>query len=77
MLVTISSIQLEYLFAKSVLLNGRRATASGAFLSTNPCNLIISTSAAVERVLFERQVAVGVESAGRRVRRPNISFCNY
>lgn len=47
-------------------LNGRRTTASGAFLSAAPANLTILTDAAVERVLFEGQKAVGVQIHGKK-----------
>ena len=46
--------------------NGHRITASGAFLSSAPANLTIITDAAVERVLFEGQKAVGVEVPGKK-----------
>ncbi|MCJ1455564.1 hypothetical protein MMC28_005919 [Mycoblastus sanguinarius] len=47
--------------------NGHRITASGAFLSSAPANLTIITDAAVERVLFEGQKAVGVEVPGKKI----------
>ena len=46
-------------------LDGRRITASGAFLSAAPANLTIITDAAVEKVLFEGQKAVGVRTPGK------------
>ena len=46
-------------------LDGRRITASGAFLSPAPTNLTIITDAAVEKVLFEGQKAVGVRVPGK------------
>ena len=45
-------------------LNGRRTTASGAFLSAIPTNLTVLTNTTVERVLFHDRNAVGVEIAG-------------
>ena len=50
--------------------NGRRTTASDAFLSAAPANLMVVTNATVERVLFEGQKAVGVEIAGKRCQAP-------
>ena len=50
--------------------NGRRTTASDAFLSTVLANLTILTNATVERILFEGQKAVGVEIAGKRCQAP-------
>ena len=47
-------------------LDGRRTTASDAFLSAAPANLTIVTDAAVERILFESQKAVGVEIPGKK-----------
>lgn len=49
-------------------LNGRRTTASGAFLpaSAVPTNLTILTDTAVERILFDNRKAVGVEIAGKK-----------
>ena len=41
-------------------LDGRRITASDAFLSAAPANLTIITNAAVEKILFEGQKAIGV-----------------
>ena len=41
-------------------LDGRRITASDAFLSAAPANLTIITDAAVEKILFEGRRAVGV-----------------
>ncbi|KAM0803866.1 glucose-methanol-choline oxidoreductase [Usnea florida] len=41
-------------------LDGRRITASNAFLSAAPANLTIITNAAVEKILFEGRKAVGV-----------------
>ena len=46
--------------------NGRRTTASDAFLSAAPANLTVITNATVERVLFKGQKAVGVEVAGNK-----------
>ena len=50
--------------------NGRRTTASDAFLSATPANLTVVTNTTVERVLFEGQKAVGVEIAGERCQAP-------
>ena len=55
-------------------LDGRRTTASGAFLSAVPANLTILTDTAVERVLCDGQKAVGVEIAGKNSRAPQ-PFC--
>ncbi len=41
-------------------MNGRRVTASGAFLSTRPSNLIVMTDTAVTRVLVQDKKAIGV-----------------
>ena len=46
--------------------NGRRTTASDAFLSAAPGNLTVAINATVERILFKDQRAVGVEIAGKR-----------
>ena len=46
--------------------NGRRTTASDAFLSAAPGNLTVVTNATVERILFEGQKAAGVEIAGKK-----------
>lgn len=46
-------------------LDGRRVTASDAFLSAAPANLTIITDAAVEKILFEGQKAVGVRVPGK------------
>lgn len=48
---------------------GRRATASAAFLSDVPSNLTIMTEAAVERVLFEGRQAVGIKVADKICKR--------
>ena len=47
-------------------LNGRRITASDAFLSASPTNLTILTNTTVKRILFNDQNAVGVEIAGKK-----------
>ncbi|KAI4179599.1 MAG: hypothetical protein LQ346_007161, partial [Caloplaca aetnensis] len=47
--------------------NGRRVTASGAFLSPLPENLHIMTNTAVRKVLFEGMRAVGVDLGARKV----------
>jgi len=44
--------------------DGRRVTASSAYLDDAPPNLTIRTNAAVEKVLFENKKAVGVVLAG-------------
>ena len=49
-------------------LNGRRTTASGAFLSAVPANLTIMTDTAVERILFDGKKAMGVDIAGKKSR---------
>ena len=41
-------------------LDGRRITASDAFISAAPVNLTIIADAAVEKILFEGQKAIGV-----------------
>lgn len=46
--------------------NGRRVTASGAFLSPLPENLHIMTNTAVRKVLFEGMRAVGVDLGARK-----------
>ena len=43
-----------------------RVTASGAYLSSQPRNLTIRTEAAVEKILFQRKKAVGVEVNGTK-----------
>ncbi|KAL9012166.1 MAG: hypothetical protein Q9173_003047 [Seirophora scorigena] len=47
--------------------NGRRATASGAFLSQRPGNLHIMTDAAVTKVVFHGKKATAVEVNGKKV----------
>ena len=47
-------------------LNGRRTTASDAFISEVPANLTVMTDTAVEKILFDGQKAVGVEITGKK-----------
>ena len=42
----------------------RRVTASTAYLSNAPPNLTIKTNTTVDRILFEGNKAVGVETKG-------------
>ena len=46
-------------------LNGRRTTASDAFLSSTPANLTIMTDAPVSRVLIKDEKAIGVHVLGK------------
>lgn len=48
--------------------NGRRATASGAFLSQRPDNLHIMTDAAVTKVVFQGKKATAIEVNGKKSR---------
>ena len=43
--------------------NGRRTTASGAYLSNVPPNLTIITDVTIEEILFDQSSAVGVKTS--------------
>ena len=47
-------------------LNGRRTTASDAFLSTARTYFTIFTNTAIERILFNGQRAIAVQIAGKK-----------
>ncbi|KAI4114978.1 MAG: hypothetical protein LQ345_004335 [Seirophora villosa] len=47
--------------------NGRRATASGAFLSQRPDNLHVMTDAAVTKVVFQGKKATAIEVNGKKI----------
>lgn len=47
--------------------NGRRVTASGAFLSTRPSNLKVMTNTAVTKVLIQDEEAIGVATGQRKI----------
>lgn len=46
--------------------NGRRVTASGAFLSTRPSNLQVMTNTAVTKVLIQDEEAIGIAIGERK-----------
>lgn len=50
--------------------DGRRVTASGAFLSPRPENLHITTNTAVRKILFEGKRAVGVDIGAQKGENP-------
>jgi len=46
--------------------NGKRVTASGAYLASSPPNLTIMTEASITKILFQEKKAVGVEAEGKK-----------
>ena len=49
-------------------IDGRRITASDAFLSNRPSNLTVTVESPVEKILFEGQRAIGVQLSGKKSR---------
>lgn len=54
--------------------NGRRTTASAAYLSDVPSNLTIITDVIVEKILFDQNSAVGVRTSTGKDRRIDSSY---
>lgn len=48
--------------------DGKRVTASGAYLASSPPNLTIMTEASITKILFHDKKAVGVEAGGKQSR---------
>ncbi len=54
--------------------NGKRVTASEAYLTSNPPNLTIVTETTITKVLIQAKKAVGVEANGKHCRFIHTTF---
>jgi len=51
---------------QQVIHDGKRVTASGAYLASSPPNLTVMTEASITKVLFQDKKAVGVQADGKK-----------